>query len=137
MTSTAKRSLTFPSLHSAIKFDYKSPAFVKRMKKTGPAFIVMKVLQKFRDAEKRDPQPNKRTSDTEKLLKIRDELSSADVVPNDHFEHVFSQISPAAAIVGGAVAQEIIKTVSHKEAPHHNFFFFDPDSSCGFIESIE
>jgi ubiquitin-like 1-activating enzyme E1 A len=58
------------------------------------------------------------------------------IVPDDAVTHIFAHVSPAAAIVGGEVAQEIIKTVSQKEAPHHNLFLFDPDSCCGFIESI-
>lgn len=137
IVSTVKRTLSFKSFESVINFDYKSPKFVKRFKKTGPAFIVMKILQKFRENEERDPQPANREADIAKLLKIRDKLTSADVVSDEYFDHVFAQLSPSAAIVGGAVAQEIIKTVSQKEAPHQNFFFLDPNTCCGLIEFIE
>lgn len=107
------------------------------MKKTGPAYLVMKILQKFREAEERDPSPANRDEDIKKLQEIRDSISSESSIPDVYFEHVFSQISPAAAIVGGSLAQEIIKTVAHKDAPHFNYFFFDPEASCGFIETIE
>lgn len=107
------------------------------MKKTGPAFIVMKILQKFRDAMGRDPLPANRDNDIKELLAIRDDISDSSLVTNDYFEHVFAQFSPTAAILGGELAQEIIKTISQKDAPHFNYFFFDTQSSCGFIESIE
>jgi ubiquitin-like 1-activating enzyme E1 A len=107
------------------------------MKKTGPAFVVKNILQKFREVEQRDPMPESRSEDIKKLLAIRDEVSSADKISDAYFDHVFAQISPSAAIVGGAVGQEIIKAVSQKEAPHFNHFFFDPQTSCGFIEKIE
>ena len=137
ITTTAKRTLSFPPIESSLNFDYTSAQFSKRIKKTGPAFIIMKILQRFREMEKRDPRPESREADYIKLLEIRDELTSKEVVADKNFMHVFSQISPVAAVVGGAVAQEIIKTVSLKEAPHHNFFFFDPEYSCGFIETVE
>lgn len=137
ITTTTKRSLKFPSLESTNAYDYNTPYFVKRIKKTGPAYLVMKVLQKFRETENRDPLPASRDEDIKKLQTIRDEVSSSSVIPDTYFEHIFAQISPAAAIVGGALAQEIIKTVSQKDAPHFNYFFFDPQTSCGFIEAIE
>lgn len=135
--TTTKRSLNFPSLESTLGFDINSQYFTKRVKKTGPAYIVMKILQKFREDENRDPLPNHRDEDIKKLLSIRDSMSNAEIIPDIYFEHVFGQISPSAAILGGAVAQEVIKTVSQKDAPHYNYFFFDPQATCGFIETIE
>lgn len=137
ITTTTKRSLKFPSLESTIAFDHNAPFFTKRVKKSGPAYLVMKILQKFRETENRDPQPASRDEDIKKLQAIRDEISNSTVIPDEYFDHVFAQISPAAAIVGGALAQEVIKTVSQKDAPHFNYFFFDPLTSCGFIETIE
>lgn len=137
ITTATKRSLSYPSLESITNFDYNSADFIKRMKKSGPAYLVMKVLQTFRETEKRDPLPANRDEDIKKLFAIRDQISSDAVIPDVYFDHVFAQISPSAAIVGGAVGQEIIKAVSQKEAPHYNYFFFDAEKSCGFIETIE
>ncbi|XP_058823610.1 SUMO-activating enzyme subunit 1 [Topomyia yanbarensis] len=135
VTSTVKRTLDYPAYQAVLDFDYKSQSYARKLKRSGPSLPLLRVLQKFRDDEKRDPLYNERNADLEKLLKIRDEIAT-DLIPEAAFTHVFAQISPAAAIVGGAVAHEIIKTVSQKEAPHHNVFLFDPDSCCGFIESI-
>lgn len=79
--------------------------------------------------------PATRKEDLEKLLAIRDEIGNG-LVPDTAFQHVFGQISPAAAIVGGELSQEVIKAVSQKEAPHQNVFLFDPVKCCGFVEAI-
>lgn len=135
VTSTVKRTSKYPPFQALLDFDFKDQTYARKLKRAGPALPLLRVLQKFRDDEKRDPLYSDRTADMEKLLKIRDEIA-ADLVPDSAFVHVFAQISPAAAIVGGSLAHEIIKTVSQKEAPHHNVFLFDPESCCGFIESI-
>lgn len=96
---------------------------------------MVKVLQQFRDTEGCDPSFKRREEDITKLLKIRNEIGE-NLAPDSAFVHVFAQISPAAAIVGGELSQEIIKAVSQKEAPHHNVFLFDPETCCGFVESI-
>lgn len=129
------RNLTFPSLDKVVKFDFTSATFAKKLKRTGPSFIVLQVLQKFRETEGRDPSYKSREKDYEKLLAIRDEIAP-NLAPDSAFIHVFAQIAPATAIVGGELAQEIIKAVSKNEAPHLNVFLFDPDTCCGFIESI-
>ena len=56
-----------------------------------------------------------------------------------------------AAIVGGILGQEVlislkvfvlktlaqvIKAISNKDAPHNNFFFYNPLESCGVVETI-
>lgn len=92
--------MVFHSLESVVDFDFNAPAFAKRVKKSGPAYIVMKVLQMFREQEKRDPSPGSRDADILKLLNIRDEYSTTDVIPDTYFDHVFGQISPSAAITG-------------------------------------
>lgn len=49
---------------------------------------------------------------------------------------MFGQLSPVCAIVGGVLAQEIIKAVSQKDLPHNNFFFFSTLDGAGVVECI-
>ena len=49
---------------------------------------------------------------------------------------LFGELSPVCAVVGGVVAQEIIKAISNKDAPHNNYFFYNPVESCGVVETI-
>lgn len=135
VTTTVKRTVTFPPLQDVIDFDYTAPYFVKKLKRTGPSYLVAKCLQKFRDTNNRDPSAQSRDDDIKQLLAIRDEIASG-LVPDSAFVHVFAQISPVAAIVGGQLSHEVIKAVSQKEAPNVNVFLFDPEKCCGFIEPI-
>ena len=50
---------------------------------------------------------------------------------------VFGELSPAAAVLGGVLAQEIIKAVSHKDLPIRNHFFFNGATDrAGVVEAI-
>lgn len=118
-----------------IDFDCNVPQFKKRVKRTGPSYFLLKVLQRFRETNKRDPNYKTRDEDMKQLLAIRTEIAD-NLVPDSALVHVFAQISPATAIVGGELAQEVIKTVSKSEAPHLNVFLFDPETCCGFVETI-
>lgn len=135
VASATKKTLLYPPLQDCLEFDFSTPEYKKQTKRNGPAFVTMRILQKFRDTSKRDPLPKDRVADIEALQQIRNEIAP-DLVADNAFEHVFAQVSPAAAIVGGALAQEVIKSVSQKEAPHQNFFLFDPDRCIGFVEAV-
>jgi len=53
------------------------------------------------------------------------------------YSMVFGELSPAAAVLGGVLAQEIIKAVSHKNVPIRNHFFFNGATDrVGLVEAI-
>ena len=64
-------------------------------------------------------------------VKLADEAAAA-----KYLEVVFSELSPVAAIVGGVLAQEVIKAVSKKDQPHNNFFLYNPIESSGSVEAV-
>lgn len=137
IVQTSKRQLVFPPLQDVLAFDVHQPAYQKKLRRTGPALLLLHVLQAFREAEQRDPLPAERDADIARLQALRKEQCfDAAVLTDAYFGHVFAQVAPVAAIVGGELAQEIIKAVSQKEAPHHNVFLFDPETCCGFVESL-
>uniref|UniRef100_A0A1A9ZY41 SUMO-activating enzyme subunit 1 n=1 Tax=Glossina pallidipes TaxID=7398 RepID=A0A1A9ZY41_GLOPL len=136
VTTTIQKELKFPSYASISQLDVNSPTFQKKLKRTGPAFILLRILQMFRNKHNRDPSYLSRQEDIKELMRLSQELISAPFVPSDMLEYVFSQISPSAAVVGGVLAQEIIKVVTKKEAPHRNVFLFDPETCCGFVETV-
>ncbi|XP_037949065.1 SUMO-activating enzyme subunit 1 [Teleopsis dalmanni] len=136
VATTVQRTMDFPSYSAVLDFDLASKSYQKKLKRTGPAFPLVRVLQKFRETYGRDPSYKSREEDIKKLEQIRNENIGEEVIPSDCFEDVFGQVSPAAAVVGGELAQEVIKVISKKEAPHCNVFLFDPNKCCGFIETI-
>lgn len=135
ISQTVEKTLKFPSLQDTINFNCQTAEFKKRIKRTGPSYFLLKILQQFREKHERDPSYELRENDLIELHKIRDELANG-LVSDTALVHVFAQIAPATAIVGGELAQEVIKTVSNHEAPHRNIFLFDPETCCGYVEAI-
>lgn len=43
------------------------------------------------------------------------------------------EISPVCAVVGGMLAQDILKTLGAREAPIANFFVFDGNTGAGTV----
>ena len=100
----------------------------------------------FQSRERCSPRVAHREADMTLLKRLRGdiaqklELPSANKLTNDDGDKMisllFSELSPVAAIVGGVLAQEIIKVISNKDAPHKNFFLYNPMESCGVVENI-
>lgn len=135
---TVKQSLSFQPLEYALNVDWTSEEYKKLLSSMDSSYFIIKVLLKFRSQVHRNPQPATRIEDIEVLKKLRDvELAEISVplgkVPDQCFQSVFSQLSPVCAIVGGVLAQEVIKTVSQKGTPHNNMFFFNPENSSGKV----
>jgi len=77
------------------------------------------------------------------LMKLRNELLkkhqiSMDrvTIPDDFVRCCFGELSPVCAIVGGIVAQEIIKAVSHKDQPLNNYFFYSGLEYSGLVAKL-
>ncbi len=47
-----------------------------------------------------------------------------------------SELSPVCAVVGGVLAQEVIKAISAKDRPYTNTFLYDGRQSTGVIELL-
>lgn len=95
----------------------------------------------FRSKFKRDPSHKQKEDDLLALAKIKstifDELNVDSSKINDTvFPLLFGEIVPICSIVGGVIAQEIIKAVSHKEVPLNNVFLLDPLTFNGKEEII-
>lgn len=46
------------------------------------------------------------------------------------------EISPVCAILGGVVAQEILKIICHNDQPFSNFLFFNGDDDSALVENL-
>eukprot|EP00003_Mantamonas_plastica_P029030 TRINITY_DN6812_c0_g1_i2.p1 TRINITY_DN6812_c0_g1~~TRINITY_DN6812_c0_g1_i2.p1 ORF type:complete len:236 (+),score=82.45 TRINITY_DN6812_c0_g1_i2:405-1112(+) len=47
------------------------------------------------------------------------------------------EIAPVCAILGGIVAQEVIKVISHNDTPIQNLFLYDGLNGSGLVETLE
>ncbi|XP_050307205.1 SUMO-activating enzyme subunit 1 [Anthonomus grandis grandis] len=114
---------------------------IKKTKRRNEYFYLMLILLEFRNRQGRNPEYLKKEKDIELLKEIKSEV--LDLYEVDHsklkdelFEIVFGEVVPVCAIVGGVIAQEVIKGVSQKEVPINNVFLFDPITFSGKEETI-
>ncbi|KAF9974897.1 SUMO-activating enzyme subunit 1 [Actinomortierella ambigua] len=99
-----------------------------------PLFFALQVLWKYQMSHDGQLPDTSNESDVLELQKLRDErLSDAQVdpsfVPDDLLVLLASsaeaEISPVCAIVGGFLAQDILKALSKKDSPIYNFFVYN------------
>ncbi|KAH8312823.1 hypothetical protein KR044_013094 [Drosophila immigrans] len=136
VATPVQREVEYPAYSAWIDFDLAAPAYQRKLKKDGPGIILLRVLQTFRSQHERDPSYKTRDADIALLQAIRDELAPNSALSDDTLGLLFAQISPAAAVVGGVVAQEVIKVVTKMEAPHRNLFLFNPETCMGYVEAV-
>lgn len=99
------------------------------------------VLLEFRTKHNRNPQYSKKDEDIENLDKLRLEMCQLNKIDTSKFnksllELIFGEMVPVCSAVGGVIAQEIIKAVSHREVPINNVFLFDPVTYSGKEETV-
>ncbi|ALC47807.1 Aos1 [Drosophila busckii] len=136
VATPVQRDVEYPEYAVWLNFDINAQKYQRKLKRDGPGIILLRVLQTFRSTYNRDPSYKTRQTDIELLQKIRDEVMPNSALSDEAFELVFAQISPAVAVVGGVVAQEVIKVVTKMEAPHRNLFIFNPETCMGYVETL-
>lgn len=142
-TVTMKKTMSFPTFEAALgaSFDSSSAEGKKRLKQTPNTFFITKAFLEFVDKQKRCPSSSALEGDTELLNNLRKQVIESTGINDSKFaedfsEYCFGQLSPVCAIVGGILGQEIIKAVSHKDAPHNNFFFYNGLDDGGIVTSL-
>jgi len=140
-TKSVKKAMTFVSLAETLAVDWSTELYAKRIRRMDPSFFLLQVLFNFQAETGHSPRPKEREADLAQLKKIRDQTLEALSVPttkigDEMLNLLFAELSPVCAIVGGVLAQEVIKAISNKDAPHNNYFFYNPLESCGVVETI-
>lgn len=140
-TVTVKSSSQFIRFKDAMEVDWKTLENLKKIKRTPSAYFVMKVLLQFMEKEGRRPEVSSVSEDSKLLSTLKTEVLekigvSKDTLDDEFTSKCFAELSPVCAIVGGVLGQEIIKAVSHKDAPHNNFFFYNGVEGSGLVDKI-
>ncbi len=104
-------------------------------------FSYLQVLYEFQSREGRSPDKANRDKDLSLLKSLCDSITEKFGLPAgkltaDMLDLLFSELSPVSAIVGGVLAQEVIKVISNKDEPNRNFFFFNPIETAGVVEDV-
>uniref|UniRef100_T1KQ29 THIF-type NAD/FAD binding fold domain-containing protein n=2 Tax=Tetranychus urticae TaxID=32264 RepID=T1KQ29_TETUR len=114
-------------------------------KRTSPVLILVHILFKFHQLKDRYPDSQYGDEDIELLNRLKEEVaddlayskSSLKILEDDKFHHhVYGELSPVSAIIGGALGQDMIRSITHQDAPIRNFFLFNGLRLSGTVESI-
>ncbi|XP_030046110.1 SUMO-activating enzyme subunit 1-like [Microcaecilia unicolor] len=113
-------TVTFCSLQEALELDWRNEQAKTRLKRTPTDYFLLQVLLKFRTEKGRDPLPASYSGDSEVLLHIRNSVMESlgvgpDLIPDDFTSFCFSEMAPVCAVVGGVLAQEIVKGRSSRK----------------------
>lgn len=139
-TQMITKSVDFTSLEKALAV--KAGKFGTALnKQTSSLFFLLHVIFKFWALNQRYPSLNSREDDINKLLQLKDEVMKELSIDGKRLEdqvlmQIFGELSPVSAVVGGVLAQEIIKAVSCKDSPIKNFFLFHGKEGDGIVENI-
>uniref|UniRef100_A0A2R9ALI4 SUMO1 activating enzyme subunit 1 n=1 Tax=Pan paniscus TaxID=9597 RepID=A0A2R9ALI4_PANPA len=133
--------VVFCPVKEALEVDWSSEKAKAALKRTTSDYFLLQVLLKFRTDKGRDPSSDTYEEDSELLLQIRNDVLdslgiSPDLLPEDFVRYCFSEMAPVCAVVGGILAQEIVKALSQRDPPHNNFFFFDGMKGNGIVECL-
>jgi len=113
-------------------------------KNSTPLFVVIKTLFNFWKIHSKYPTQD----DHEEFKKIKDEILSQTKITNREknkindmllqkfIQHLGTELSPICAIVGGVVAQEILKVICHNDKPFNNSFFFNGLDDSGLVAEL-
>ncbi|CAO2626914.1 SUMO-activating enzyme subunit 1, partial [Lemmus lemmus] len=140
-TTMLKKKVLFCPVKEALEVDWSGEKAKAALKRTAPDYFLLQVLLKFRTDKGRDPSSDSYSEDAELLLQIRNDVLdslgvSPDLLPDDFVRYCFSEMAPVCAVVGGILAQEIVKALSQRDPPHNNFFFFDGMKGSGVVECL-
>ncbi|OBS71844.1 hypothetical protein A6R68_13580 [Neotoma lepida] len=136
-----KKKVLFCPVKEALEVDWSREKAKAALKHTAPDYFLLQVLLKFHPDKGRDPSSDSYNEDAELLLQIRNDVLyslgiSPDLLPDDFVRYWFSEMTPVCAVVGGILAQEIVKALSQQDPPHNNFFFFDGMKGNGIVECL-
>ncbi|KAF9998393.1 SUMO-activating enzyme subunit 1 [Entomortierella chlamydospora] len=145
-TTVTYKSQSYDSLSSTLEcfWGFPKPRVLKR--KVSPLFFAIQVLWLFQQAHGgRLPQGGNQ-QDLEAMFKLRDERLKSAQVDNSFVEDELLQtlvetasaeISPVCAIVGGFLAQDILKALSGKDSPLLNYFLYNGIEGTGLVHHVQ
>ncbi|KAF9436229.1 SUMO-activating enzyme subunit 1 [Entomortierella beljakovae] len=146
-TIVTHKNQSYDSLANTLDCSWGFPKPRALRRKVSPLFFAIQVLWRFQQEHSgRLPQSGSQ-QDWDVMLKLRDEKLKSSQVDSAFVEDELLQtlvdsasaeISPVCAIVGGFLAQDILKTLSGKDAPLLNYFLYSgiEDRDLDLLEDI-
>ncbi|CAO3619119.1 unnamed protein product [Cunninghamella blakesleeana] len=132
---------TYNSLSDALDKNWSELSNRNLRKKISPITFLIQILFKYQLKNKVHPDK----LDIAELLKVKDSLlqdigiTDCSVLSDDLLRGLRlyqTELVPISAIIGGVLAQEIIKVLSAKELPIQNWFYYNGYDGTGLIHQL-
>ncbi|KAJ1679293.1 E1 ubiquitin-activating protein aos1 [Spiromyces aspiralis] len=136
------KTQTFVPLRDAFKARFDGMGGRKLRRMLSPLLVGYQALWAFEQEHKRRPAPS---VDLDELKRVLDTVCERGAIPRDFVEpellericnNARLEYPPANAVMGGMLAQEILKAVTAKESPFTNFFLFDAANNEGTVNYL-
>ncbi|KAG0172262.1 SUMO-activating enzyme subunit 1 [Apophysomyces sp. BC1034] len=137
-----KRIEQYDSFDVSMRKDW-SDMTLKSLKKRVPVvYFLTQILLKFQQEHKRVPTEQdadllkQNKADYLQQMGVSDPDILDDALVTDLARLFDTELAPIAAVVGGVLAQEIIRALSAKEFPIQNWFFYNGLDGSGVTQKI-
>ncbi|KAI8376441.1 uncharacterized protein BYT42DRAFT_574620 [Radiomyces spectabilis] len=129
----------YVTLNESLQKDWSSMSVKALKKRISPLAFVMQMILRFEQKHHHLPtQQELLDTKTQYLQELG--ISDSTVVSDDLISMALdlreTELCPVASIVGGVLAQEIIKVLSAKELPISNWFFYNALDGTGLIHRL-
>lgn len=140
-TEFEEKTSEFCTLDEALKVPLFKDKTLRQAKQVSKSYLVMKVLLEYQKRHGEFPTKLDSNQKLEKLLDVQSDVFEEmnvdnDLLPTEFASRCVGTLFPVCPIVGGVMAQEVVKAVSGKDSPHNNFFFYDGVATSGVVENI-
>jgi ubiquitin-like 1-activating enzyme E1 A len=136
---TEQRSIDAPSLADVLCVPWRAvlEQFQKRFAATAHLWLAFRTVAAWTHRD--DAHRDESVEDTRARLVAQHGVSDTDV-PRALVAQLAAasaplraEFAPVCSVMGGLLAQEVLKTISHREAPIDNVILFDAVARCGAI----
>ncbi|ORY96754.1 hypothetical protein BCR43DRAFT_492212 [Syncephalastrum racemosum] len=142
VVTRTKQEELYTSLEESLRKDWSSMTPKALKKRVSPVSFLIHCLFKFQQEHKRVPGPE----DSDLLVELKPKylqnmgISDASVLDDALIRDLATlfetEMAPVAAILGGVLAQEMIKVLSKKELPIQNWFYYEGLNGSGLIHRV-
>ena len=116
----------------------------KQIQRLSPSVFILLTLIEFKEQNNRGPNHETLQMDTVELDEIATQLEikhklvrrGKQFIPRGFAKFTPMDLSPICAILGGVIAQEVIKGLSGKDQPLNNLFVYNGIDSHAIVEKI-
>lgn len=117
------------SFETAVALKWAPKTSARKRNQEDPSYLIFKILTDFRTLNGRNPR-QELENDCQQLLDLRISILKKlnlekDILPLEYLENVYGEYGPTSSIVGGMIAQQVVKSLSNINLSRSYIYFFN------------